>query len=77
MAEAPRKKTLEELRSEAIAELERRGYDVRGKTPAQIRKMLRPQTAKRKLNPQKALADQVSISRNSHNAASDEGSIGE
>jgi hypothetical protein len=77
MAEAPRKKTLEELRSEAIAELERRGYDVRGKTPAQIRKMLRPQTAKRKLNPQKALADQVSIARNSHNAASNEGSIGE
>ena len=77
MAEAPRKKTLEELRSEAIAELERRGYDVRGKTPAQIRKMLRPQTAKRKLNPQKTLADQVSISRNSHNAASNEGSIGE
>jgi len=32
---APRKKTLQELRSQAIAELERRGYDVRGKTPAQ------------------------------------------
>jgi hypothetical protein len=41
MAEPPRKKTLEELRNGAIAELERRGYDVRGKTPAQIRKMLR------------------------------------
>ena len=27
-----RKKTLEELKGEAIAELERRGYDVRGKT---------------------------------------------
>ena len=25
------------LRNEAIAKLERRGYDVRGKTPAQIR----------------------------------------
>jgi hypothetical protein len=32
---ASRKKTLEELRSEAIAQLERRGYDVRGKTQAQ------------------------------------------
>jgi hypothetical protein len=38
---APRKKTLQELRSQAIAELERRGYDVRGKTPAQIREILR------------------------------------
>lgn len=38
MAETPRKKTLQEPRSEAIAELERRGYDVRGKTPAQIQK---------------------------------------
>ena len=77
MAETPRKKTLEELRSEAIAELERRGYDVRGKTPAQIRKMLRPQTTKLKLDPQKSLADQVSISRNSHNTALDKGSSGE
>jgi len=31
---APRKKTLEELKKEAIAELERRGYDVHGRTPA-------------------------------------------
>jgi hypothetical protein len=38
---APRKKSLEELKSDAIAELERRGYDVRGKTTAQIREMLR------------------------------------
>ncbi len=38
---AERKKTLEELRNEAIAEFERRGFDVRGKTPAQIRKLLR------------------------------------
>ena len=37
---APRKKTLDELRREAIDELERRGYDVRGKTPAQIRELL-------------------------------------
>ncbi len=41
MASVPRKKTLEELRNEAIADLERRGYDVRGKSPAEIRKLLR------------------------------------
>lgn len=41
MNDAPRKKTLEELKNEAIAELEHRGYDVRGKTPAQIRELLR------------------------------------
>ncbi len=40
MADVSRKKTLEELRNEAIAELERRGFDLRGKTPAQIRKLL-------------------------------------
>jgi hypothetical protein len=44
---APRKKTLEELRREAIAELERRGYNVRGKTPAQIRQMLRARPTRR------------------------------
>jgi hypothetical protein len=38
---APRKKSLKELKSDAIAELERRGYDVRGKTTTQIREMLR------------------------------------
>jgi len=38
---AQRRKTLEELRNEAIAELECRGYDVRDKTPAQIRQILR------------------------------------
>jgi len=45
---APRKKTLEELKKEAIAELERRGYDVRGKTPAQIRQILRRRSTKQK-----------------------------
>jgi hypothetical protein len=34
MPDFPPKKTLEELKSEAIAKLESRGYDVRGKTPA-------------------------------------------
>ena len=32
---------MEELKAEAIAKLERHGLDVRGKTPAQIRKLLR------------------------------------
>src|ERR1017187_3112 len=41
MTDIPRKKTLEELKSTAIAELERRGYDVRGKTPSEIRQMLK------------------------------------
>ena len=47
MDQAPRKKTLKELRNEAIAGLESRGYDVRGKTPAQIRMMLRARPSKR------------------------------
>ena len=47
MDQAPRKKTLKELRNEAIAGLESRGYDVRGKTPAQIRMMLRTRPSKR------------------------------
>ncbi len=41
MSEAPCKKSLEKLKNEALAELEQRGYDVRGKTPAQIRELLR------------------------------------
>jgi hypothetical protein len=43
-----RKKTLEELKSEAIAQLERRGYDVRGKTPAQIKQILKRRPTKSK-----------------------------
>ena len=35
------RKELAELRESALSELERRGYNVRGKTPAQIRKVLR------------------------------------
>jgi hypothetical protein len=42
------KKTLDELKSEAISKLERRGYDVRGKTPAQIRQMLRARSPRSK-----------------------------
>jgi hypothetical protein len=41
VTDIPRKKTLEELKSTAVAELERRGYDVRGKTPSEIRQMLK------------------------------------
>jgi hypothetical protein len=48
MSDIPRKKTLAELRSEALAELERRGYDISGKTPAQIRRMLRARRPIRK-----------------------------
>ena len=42
------RETLAELGNTALAELERRGYDVRGKTPAQIRRLLRgrPSTLK-------------------------------
>jgi hypothetical protein len=42
----PRKKTLGELKSAAIAQLERRGYDIRGKTPAQIRQLLKRRPTK-------------------------------
>jgi hypothetical protein len=51
MADCPAflcKKTLEELKNEAFAQLERRGYEVRGKTPAQIRQILRRRPAKPK-----------------------------
>lgn len=37
-----------ELKSAAIADLERRGYDVRGKTPAQIRLILKRRPTKSK-----------------------------
>jgi hypothetical protein len=35
-----------ELKSAAIADLEHRGYDVRGKSPAQIRQMLKRRPSK-------------------------------
>jgi hypothetical protein len=41
---------LAELKRAAIAELERRGYDVRGKTPAQIRQILKRRPLKRESN---------------------------
>ena len=39
-----------ELKSAAIADLERRGYDVRGKSPAQIRQMLKRRPSKQVSN---------------------------
>jgi hypothetical protein len=42
----PRKKTLGELKSAAIAQLERRGYDVRGKAPARIKQILKRRPTK-------------------------------
>jgi hypothetical protein len=62
---APRKKTLEELNNDAIAELERRGYHVRGKTAAQIRQMLRTRPPKRKSNAT-SLRHEIAISRDNH-----------
>jgi hypothetical protein len=47
---AHRREMLEELKNEAIAELERRGYEVRGKTPGQIRQILRRRPTKPKSN---------------------------
>jgi len=39
---------LASLREEAIANLERRGYEVRGKTPAKIRSALKRRPKRRK-----------------------------
>jgi hypothetical protein len=39
---------LAELKNAALAELECRGYDVRGKTPAQIRQILKRRPSKQK-----------------------------
>jgi hypothetical protein len=42
--------TLAELKSAAIARLERRGYEVRGKTPAQIRQIIKRRPSKQNSN---------------------------
>ena len=39
---------LAELKTAALAELERHGYDVRGKTPGQIRQMLKRRPSRQK-----------------------------
>ena len=50
---APRRKDMREkladLKSAALAKLENRGYDIRGKTPAQIRRILKRRPTKPKL----------------------------
>ncbi len=50
---APRRKDMREtlagLKSAALAKLENRGYDIRGKTPAQIRRILKRPPTKPKL----------------------------
>jgi DNA-binding winged helix-turn-helix (wHTH) protein len=44
------RKSLAELRESVIADLERRGYAVRGKTPAQIRQIIKRRASKQKPN---------------------------
>ena len=48
------RKTLAELRNTALAELEHRGYEVRGKTPGEIRRLLKRRSSKQKSNVQPA-----------------------
>jgi hypothetical protein len=60
MADDPvvlRKKALDELKSAAFTELERRGYDVRGKTSAQIRLILKRRPSKQTSDAQGALKE--------------------
>ena len=49
--------TLAQLKSTALAELERRGYDVRGKTPAQIRLILKRRPSKQTSDAKGALKE--------------------
>jgi len=44
------RKRLAELKAAAITELESRGYEVRGKTPGQIRRILKRRPAKQRSN---------------------------
>jgi hypothetical protein len=48
---------LAELKSAALADLERRGYDVRGKTPAQIRQLLKRRPSKQTSDAKSALKE--------------------
>jgi hypothetical protein len=45
-----KREELARLKRAALAELERRGYEVRGKTPAQIREMLKRRPKKSRAN---------------------------
>ena len=53
---------LRRLREEALAELERQGYEVRGKTPAQIRAAIK-RAPRRKTNQVSACDDGVQNKR--------------
>ena len=44
---AKMREQLDALKDAALLDLERRGYDVRGKTPGQIRRMLKRRPRKR------------------------------
>jgi hypothetical protein len=48
---------LAELKCAALADLERRGYDVRGKTPAQIRLILKRRPSKQTSDAKSALQE--------------------
>ena len=56
-----------ELKRAAIADLERRGYDVRGKTPAQIRLILKRRPSKTTTD---AKSDSHEAPRSGHGASS-------
>ena len=51
------RETFAELKRAAIADLERRGYDVRGKTPAQIRLVLKQRPSKQTTDAKGALKE--------------------
>jgi hypothetical protein len=53
------KESLAKLRELALAELERQGYDVRGKTPGQINKLLRRRPRSRPGRPEEKNSSSV------------------
>ena len=55
------RETLAELRNTALAELEHRGYEVRGKTPGEIQRLLKNRHAKQK-SKSRAVEQQVGVS---------------
>jgi hypothetical protein len=55
------RETLAELRNTALAELEHRGYEVRGKTPGEIQKLLKSRRAKQK-SKARVVEQQVDVS---------------
>ena len=57
MSDAAKRKSIAELREEAILKLEQRGYDVRGKTPGEVRQALRQRHSTKQLNTTAAAED--------------------